>query len=84
MNNESLFQLVIAVCCLTSSLVVISVAKSRDQVKEEIRETVNRAGHCSPYYNDGTDRWAECMGVGPVPAPVGSASREGRTTDGGQ
>ncbi len=24
---------------------------------------------CSPFYNDGTGRWAECMGVGPKRAP---------------
>ena len=27
---------------------------------------VHLPSKCQPFYNDGTGRWAECMGVGPI------------------
>ena len=45
-----------------------NVKETRDRYYQEIeqkrREDDIRV-RCAQYYNDGTGRWAECMGVGP-------------------
>ena len=38
-----------------------------DEPVVEVRKTLPEI--CAPFYNDGTGRWAECMGVGPKAAP---------------
>lgn len=40
--------------------------ESRSPVADEIKVTrTHLPTKCRPFYNDGTGRWAECMGVGP-------------------
>lgn len=36
-----------------------------DVIGEEVKvERVHLPTKCAPFYNDGSDRWIECMGVG--------------------
>lgn len=37
-------------------------AKASETPKERVR--FNLPAKCQPYYNDGTERWINCMGVG--------------------
>lgn len=46
-----------------------AVLKTAGEIREEVKEEslfVNKhlPTTCQPFYNDGTDRWKECMGVG--------------------
>lgn len=38
-------------------------AQPEPALKKE-RNRYHRPTICAPYYNDGTDRWKDCMGVG--------------------
>lgn len=47
------------------SFAVIKTAKEiGDIVIENKRERRHQPTECEQYYNDGTDNWKECMGVG--------------------
>lgn len=49
------------------SYAVIETAENvRNKVEEAVKERDNKhlTMECEQYYNDGTGRWAECMGVG--------------------
>lgn len=60
------------VCIFTSlSYAVIKTAKENTEVyyqkieqKKEDRRQEDIRVRCAVYYNDGTGRWKECMGVG--------------------
>lgn len=52
---------------LFAVLVVATAAESGKVVDETPAPDSRRAPlpvRCAPYYNDGTDRWKDCMGVG--------------------
>lgn len=64
--------LVIAICLIFTSFCV-AVVKTAEDIREGMNEVVIKEQErrdedirikCAHYYNDGTDRWAECMGVG--------------------
>lgn len=84
MDTFEKFMILFIIVFFTSlSVAVIKTAHGIQEVieKEYNRREVPLAEKCEQYFNDGTDQWKECMGVGLVPAPVGSASREGRMTE---
>lgn len=61
--------LLVSAMMFTASAYVIfsawfwSMAQEEDIVLRTTRQTLPEK--CSPYYGDGSGRWAECMGVGP-------------------
>jgi hypothetical protein len=54
--------------CIASMFLGSCVAYEQqpERWEDEIKvKSVSLPQHCAPFYNDGTGRWAECMGVGP-------------------
>ena len=48
---------------LMDALLLLDCSEQAAVVEPVRREALPEI--CSPFYNDGTGRWAECMGVGP-------------------
>ena len=56
----------LVVVCLVLLVMAVVVARSLNRIesRQEMPEKTHLPSLCKPYYNDGTDAWAECMGVG--------------------
>lgn len=63
------------VVCLIAASLFVAAGRVIIKTAETAEQSLNRAYEprieepslpekCRPYYNDGTDRWIECMGVG--------------------
>lgn len=64
---DKLFLIFIVVFCMSFSYAVIKTASNIEERMNEIqqeKEMKDRRIECRAYYNDGTDRWKDCMGVG--------------------
>jgi len=46
------------------SYAVLETAKGEIEDIKEITERRHLPSECQSYYNDGTDRWKDCIGVG--------------------
>lgn len=57
---------------LSFSYAVVKTAQESIEIVEENKEKKERVltlpEKCQSYYNDGTDKWKDCMGVGYVSA----------------
>ena len=54
----------ILVFCVSFSYAVLDTAyHARENIELKGKNSVTRAQLCRPYYNDGTDRWYNCMGI---------------------
>lgn len=68
MNTEDKLMILFVVCIFLS--LSYAVLETAMELKKEVifdrlnKEARDRRIECSTYYNDGTDRWKECMGVG--------------------
>ena len=59
--------LVLSVAVLIVVTVIGAVMPDPARQEQETRNNLDtRPTMCYPYYNDGTERWANCMGVGYV------------------
>lgn len=67
---EKIFLILSVSLIVSFSVAVVNTASEIQEILErnitETRETEadQLLKECSAYYNDGTDRWMECMGVG--------------------
>lgn len=58
---------IIAAFVLLSAYFIGAIAvfeKSKEVTQSVTTSRVHLPTKCRPYYNDGTDRWIDCMGVG--------------------
>jgi len=63
-NSERLMILMILIISLSISIAVIKTAYTTQRMIEDNRtEREHLPSKCEQYYNDGTDRWKDCMGV---------------------
>ena len=62
---EKFMILFVLILFISISLAVLKTASGEIEDIKEITERRHLPAECQPYYNDGTDRWKECMGVGP-------------------
>lgn len=64
--REKLFAAVIVGVLLAATAVfALALINHHQPEPAPQRVRVSLPEKCAPYYNDSTDQWAECMGVGP-------------------
>ena len=58
---------VVFVCVLLVSFsyaVIDTASNIRENVNKDIKDIKHLPSECEKYYEDGTDNWKDCMGVG--------------------
>ena len=62
--GDKLMVFFIVILLFSISYAVFETARDIREIKDVVVERTHLPSECQQYYNDGTDQWKECMGVG--------------------